>query len=384
MRVKLSDQLVLGAIDPMALRSYAMSQGWEFAEEYVMADRHIGDLYTIASSPDLAIILPASTQFGDYSSVVGRAIEAMSEAEDRDELQILKDIKVATSDVLRTRAPAGDESGAIAIGDGVGLFRNSHDLLLSAACAVGHRKRAYKLGKNAQASEYMKSVKLGQTEIGSFIVTLLSPVPASLEMTTQSGLWPEFDAEPFERQVTRVLAEALQHTQNAVQRVNSGAGIEEFEKGVSGGISANLCSAAAKLIQNGQGLDLSLTWSQSRKAPLPKASFSFVEEDGKILKEAARLLEAKAPRPDEDLTGFVSKLSRLEDQVPGNITLKAIVDNQLMSVAVTLDEEMYASATAAHTSRNTVTISGDLVREGQRWKLNNPRDLVVARDTKTD
>ncbi|MGR3761080.1 hypothetical protein ACUXV3_13275 [Roseobacteraceae bacterium NS-SX3] len=168
-----------------------------------------------------------------------------------------------------------------------------------------------------------------------------------MDSNLQPGLWPEFDAEPFERRVTRVLGAALETMQDAIASVNRGSGIEVFESAVDEGVSSNLCSAVSKLIESGRGLDLSLTWAQSRRTPQPRAKFSFVDEDSRILSEAARLLKDKAPRPDEDLTGFVTKLSRPEGPNPGKITLKAVVDEQLTSVSATLDDEMYAKATAA-------------------------------------
>lgn len=384
MKVRLQDREVLKAVDPVALRAYAVAQGWKFAEEYSLNGRSFGDIYLSEADENLEILLPNSSRFPDYAASVAQAISAMSEIELRDELQILKDIQVSGTDVLRVRAIGADESGSIDVEAGVSLFRSSHDLLLAAACAVGQKKRVYKAGKNSDATEYMKNVKFGQTEVGSFIVTLLSPVPPLMSGGQQEGLWPEFDQEPFERQVTRILGNAMEQVQKAVARVNSGYGIEEFEEAVELGVSANLCAATSKLIESGDGLDLSLTWAQSRKAPLPRSSFKFGLEDGRILNEAARLLKDKAPRPDEDLTGFVTKLSRSESRVPGTITIKAIVDDRMTSITTELPEDMYAEATVAHADRNTISISGDLVREGQRWKLNNPRDLTVLRDSSDD
>lgn len=380
MRVMLQDSDVLKSVDPVALRAYAVSQGWKFVEEYTLNDKSFGDIYSFGSDESAEILLPNSSRFADYAAAVAQVIDAMSEVERRDELQILKDIQVSGTDVLRVRATGADDSGAIDVDAGVGLFRSSYDLLLAAACAVGKKKRVYKAGKNAEAAKYMKSVKFGQTEIGSFVVTLLSPVPPLMSGDEQAGLWPEFDQEPFERQVTRVLGDAMEQVQKAVARVNSGHGIEEFERAVDLGVSANLCAATSKLIESGEGLDLSLTWARSRQTPQPRSSFKFGPDDGRILSEAARLLKDKAPRPDEDLTGFVTKLSRSEVQVPGTITIKAIIDEKLTSVTTDLSEEMYAKATAAHADRNTISISGDLVREGQRWKLNNPRDLSVLHE----
>lgn len=383
MKVRLIDADLLRSVEPIALRAYATSQGWDHMEDFVLDDVSLGGVYLRQDAPASELFIPNSSHFSDYAAAVARAIEALSRIEGRDELQILKDIQVAGADVLRVRAKTTDESGAIPIKRGVELFGSSHDLLLSAACAVDRKQRLYKAGSTASAVEYMQDVKFGQTEIGSFIVTLLSPVPPDLSKKTQLGLWPEFEEEPFQRKVTRVLDEAMHGMQSAVQQVNSGADIEVFEQVVVRGVSSNLCSAASKLIRSGDGLDLSLTWAQSRRTPTPRSKYVFSEDDGRILSEAARLLKDKSNRPDEDLVGFVTKLSRTEVQDSGKITLKALVDEKLMSVSVTLDNDMYATATKAHADRSTIQLNGDLQRDGQRWTLINPRDLSILHENES-
>lgn len=236
------------------------------------------------------------------------------------------------------------------------------------------------MGSVARANEYMGGVRLGQTEIGSYIVRLLSPVPPELRAQYQPTFWPELELEPFQRQVTRVLMDALDQVQNALRKVNQGEGVEAFEEAVPRGVSANLCTATAALIESGNGLDLSMTWAQTRRTPEPRQKYTFGKEDSRILREAAKVLKETAPRPDERLSGFVTKLARTVEQELGTATFKVLLDEKLASITTQLDQDLYTLASAANNDRSTIEISGDLVREGQRWRLTNPRNLQVIPD----
>ena len=41
---------------------------------------------------------------------------------------------------------------------------------------------------------------------------------------------------------------------------------------------------------------------------------------------------------------------------------------------------MYTTALEVHGSKAAISITGDLVRKGQRWWLDNPRDLLQLQD----
>ncbi len=69
---------------------------------------------------------------------------------------------------------------------------------------------------NKEASDYMQRVRLGQTEHGSFVVTLLAPVPPLLQIPLDPA-WTPLDDEPFDRRVTRRLMDALDACRAALE-----------------------------------------------------------------------------------------------------------------------------------------------------------------------
>ena len=107
---------------------------------------------------------------------------------------------------------------------------------------------------------------------------------------------------------------------------------------------------------------------------------AFTSSDAPVLQEAARILGDRQERYDERIEGYVSALARDQSDPDGRVTVKAVIDGALSSVKVDFSPPEYARITDAHNRRLSVSLEGDLFREGQRWRLMNPRDLTVVED----
>jgi hypothetical protein len=224
---------------------------------------------------------------------------------------------------------------------------------------------------------------LGQTEQGSFVVTLLAPIPPQLQ-ASQQGLFPSFEDEPFERQVTRRLAESLDALRGAVELAASGDGQGAFERAVADGVSANLCEAVAGLIAQSAGIDISVTWARTRPTLEAHRRIAFSTNDAEIVTEAARVFRARHPRPEVSLFGTVHTAKRRDEDVEGLVTLKAMVDEKPQSVRAVLDQSNYSIAVRAHDNKLPVIVKGDLERVGQRWQLTNAQVTNLSNDESED
>ena len=116
----------------------------------------------------------------DYARRVMNILETLSKVEQRDDRAILRDLSLASFDLVRVLMPEDSADGSVSVSSGVTAFQESQNLLLAAACSASRPQRVFRAGSHQEASEYMNSVRFGQTEMGSFVVTLLSPVPPRL------------------------------------------------------------------------------------------------------------------------------------------------------------------------------------------------------------
>jgi hypothetical protein len=379
MKAQILDSDALRAISPAALAAFARGEGWMKTDTY---GSH-ADVYSGQNRPE--IILPRTDRFADYASVVSRLLGAFAQVVDRDELATYRDLVGADHDVVRVRALSQDDNGSVSLDAGVTLIEKARDMLLAAACATRSPQSVYRAGANKEAIDYMRRVKLGQTEHGSFVITLLAPVPPSLQ-PIQMPLevsWVKLEEEPMERQVTRRLMMALEASRSAAELALSGVS-QAFEQAVSSGVSANLCEAVASLIEESNGLDVTLTWARTRPTPEPQRKIVFSQNDAEVLKEAARTFRLRQPKPDVTIYGTVHKLKRDQDEVEGVVTLKALVEDKVQSVRAVLDQTNYTIAVQAHDAKAPVVVKGDLERVGQRWQLTNAIVRPLPTDDESD
>jgi hypothetical protein len=375
-KAEILDADALRGISPGALAAFARGEGWIKTETY---GAH-ADVYTAPGKPE--IILPRTVRLGDYATVVSKLIGVFAALSDRDELATYRDLVGADRDVVRVRALGGEGDGAIALDAGVEIVTQARQMLLAAACAVHAPQALYRAGANREASDYMRRVKLGQTEQGSFVVTLLAPAPPLLQPRLDPT-WANLDDEPMERRVTRSLMTALEAARGAAELALSG-NAAAFQEAVMSGVSANLCEAVGGLIEQSNGLDISLTWAKTRPTPEVKRTVGFSKNDAEILKEAARVFRERQPKPDVKLVGTVLKLKRDLDDIEGLVTFKVVVDGKYQSVSAVLDQSNYSVAVRAHDAKAELIVNGDLERVGQRWQLTNAAVKEIQSDTGDD
>ena len=111
-----------------------------------------------------------------------------------------------------------------------------------------------------------------------------------------------------------------------------------------------------------------------------RATVKFQLPDALVLHEAARILSDRQERVDERIEGYVSALARDQSEPEGRATIKVVIDGALTSVKADFNSSDYSQIAKAHANRWSVSLEGDLRREGQRWHLSNPRDLTVMDD----
>ena len=373
MKTYLHDLDALCAVSPRALYAYLRSRGWQRIEPY----GDVGDIYSLLEGgPEL--LVPASSEFTDYTLRLSQILEILSSTEQRDSRAILRDLSVADADLIRIRVPETTPDGSMPIERGVALFQESRNLLLAAACSATRPQRVFRAGRIKDATLYLETVRMGQTEQGSFVVNFLSPAPP--ELNDQIDLFGNQPSQPFARRVTSTLASGLRAARQAVNLANRGHSVCAFEERVQEGVSANLCDALGNLLESEMEIDVSISWALTRKPPEDHAQAYFYRPDVDVLKEASRILKERQERPDERIDGYVTALSRGEAKRQGRVTIKAVIDDVMSSIRADFEPNDYSRIVQAHDNRQIVSLEGDLKRDGQRWVLLNPRDLAVIAD----
>ena len=368
MKVDIRDTHALRAVSPAALSAYARVAGWAKVDTY--GDH--SDIYAAGGLPE--IILPRTRSLGDYAHVVSQLVETFAKVAGMDEMSLYRDLVTADRDVIRVRVE-GQNDGAVRVRDGINLVSGARDMLLAAAYSLNDPQPVYRAGANKEASQYIRRVRLGQTEQGSFAIILQTPVipPQVQRYLPDPSIEPN---PPIDRQMTMRLDGALAASLKATERTTAGEA-DAFARAVAQGASANLCESLVKLIEPFPIVDVSLVWARTRPMSTARSVFRFISDDAPILREAARSFRNTEAQPNAQLFGFVQRLKRDEHETDGTVTLRAFIDGKVQSVIAVLNQIDYERAIQAHKEKSAVMTEGDLKQAGQRWHLLNPRIAEV-------
>ena len=365
MTVPMIDRKLLQAIDPADAVAYLESRGWH---RRAQVRRML--LWGQPGNGEQEVLLPLERRLVDFADRMHDLVLDLSEAEKRPPGSVLRDLLNARSDAIKIRVPSpGGPVGSIPLEDGVALVEGARDLLAAAASAVLEPQPRLPSRRPRKVREYLSSVRLGQTEQGSFVVSLVSPLGA-LPKAAAGGAQP---AEPFSRLVVRTLATALQHASRTAESVAANqASPEAFAAAVLDGVSANLCEALQRVSgRRRQGFTVGFGWAPA--LPVQDGAVSavhFSERALRILPEAEEFLRAMGARPEGgELRGRVVGLRRSGGRGPGRAIVQGRFNDEPLRASVELDEHAYDRAILAHREGLQVVAAGQLTRAGRSWVL---------------
>ncbi len=381
MNVIIRDREPFEQLNPAEVAAYLRSEGWKEVEH--KPDR-VSVWVDAADGESLEILLPLRRTLGDYVLRMAEAVGTLAAKENRSQLEVLADLQTAGSDVIRVRyrhATATD--GSISLDQGESLVENAREMMLAGACAAVQRRPYYAASKPEEARRFVRGLRMGQTERGSYVLTVFSKVDPSLKAGLKS-LFDDPDA-PFERRAVTQLATALAALRAATDMALTAPSADVFQKAVQAGVSANLCEAVVGM--NGTDalpadeLRISFTYARSRPADADAPREIAIPGDHvRLIAEAARLYRASAPPEETEIRGAVVQLKRDEPKgaASGPITVMAFIEGKPRRVQITLDEKSHLQAMQAYERGAEISCTGDLVKQGGAWVLQNPKGFTVT------
>ncbi|MCB9658465.1 MAG: hypothetical protein H6726_12525 [Sandaracinaceae bacterium] len=369
---------MLAAVEPRQAAAWLRANGWELVD--VLPDRAATWRKNAGAEGEYVVELPLSTSFRDYARRMREVLDTLVIATGKPAAWVLGEVRASTFDIIRLRSTGpGVGQGRVPVELGARLFGLTRDLVLAAACSAHDPRPVYRTRRPPEAMEFLRRVKLGPPEEGSFVVTVHAPVPPAL----QPMLFDEHGEVPFERRATLTLASATMAARAAAERAGQGGGAEGLLDGAALGISANLCDALAGFVDGDEttALDLQFAWAASRLVPAGTPTALHVGSDlSPILREGARLLRARGSTPDFELEGAVVRLDSDNLEAGGVVVIAGQVDGQPRKVHVPMDAADYRQAIRAHDEGRFLRCEGELGRQGRRFQIDRVRHVAVVVD----
>lgn len=385
MRVEIIDRDVFGSTKPLALNRYLVVNGWS---EVRRIDGELAILgKTNRQGKTQLVWMPFSDQYTDYVSMVARLIKTVAEVEDKSELELLDDLEtIAVGDLISVRSydPLDMHDHTLPLADGADLLTRARMMAWAAASSAMSKRPVHSRHPSFEVSQFVRSLRLAQTERGSYIVKIVAPIPEPQKQPEgQFSGMPE--AQPFARRAVIELVRGLNALhQAALDNKDRGKFFfNSFLSAVTSGVSANLCEAlisSGDEISSSRPIEVSVTWSYAvaQTNVLPSFPVKFDSTVMPFIRQAAREFRAKNPEIIT-LNGWVNILERdAQSGGAGLIRLYARIDGKMKAIRMGLDPETYDLAIDAHKNGSLVSVTGTLVVEnGVYYRLQNPTGFYV-------
>lgn len=371
MKSALFDRKTFEALKPEDLRTFLEARGFTV----VAKDSTRAEVWSNPSvAPDVDLLVPTTSSVRDYGLRLAEAFAALSKVLNQSALELVREASMTGADVIRLRRPSYNEADAtIRLRDGAALVAAALEVVGAAASSAVAPKAVLPSRRPNQAIDFMRRVELGQSERGSYVVSIISRVSPLLTPGAPGLL--ELMEQPFPQKVTLTLAQALESTAIATESASKDGDLSVFEALVERGLSANLCDSLGRMVEQSESsspVHIGLTWARS--LPLVQESpnsFTVSPSIVPILKDAASYLRSREPEQRVLLTGVVTDLHReLRDQ-EGEVSVTTVLAGSPRKLRVPLPGPDYQEAIRAHDERAAVMFRADIVKAGRQWRAEN-------------
>ena len=356
----------------MSLRAYLNSRGWK--DEGTWGERPVTIFTKDHDGRTWEILVPHRDTIGGYAENMAETVAVLATVEERSQLDVFYDLAAAGADVIWVRSTNGKARESLSLRQSAGMLNDAYKMLEAGARSAEKPRAIYRGKLSSDVAEYLDSVHPLPGYSQGYALTLHSPVPVKFDR--QEDLGDGFHA-PFSRLVTTKLAQGLQYTSAAIERVVADDTLEPFREAVDSGVSANLCDSVAELAKKGEGIAIDLTWADVRPSNVPDSHFQFSPASADILMEAAKSFRRREPSYDEQIVGQVVRLEKEPHEFDGKATIVSVWDGRLTRMNVEFEQSVYDIVISAFRDQTPVNLDGDVHPLNRGYELRNPRNLLV-------
>lgn len=362
------------SLEPHAVLRYLGAHGWTFAENYGR-----GQIWQFIP-PDstdtrpFQVLVPLDAALRDYPERMAELLDTLGTVEDRRPSEILRGLFMPSSDTQYLRLQPLGPPGTAPLLDVVPALIGLQELMLSAATsALSLQPQSVQPPvRPSPARNFVGGVRLGQTQVGSYIIAvqtaLPQPEPQQLSIFDTPSTSP---AEPFERKVSRTLYAGILSARDAAEHALKTNDLSLFERFAPTGLSANLCEALVKIGgKEGRDFDLRFNWSPDYPIGLKTHPLTFRRRSLQVLADGAKDLRARLGEHGVRVRGTVVRLHREASEGPGEVTISGYTlgdeYQRNRRYRMFLAAEPYSEANRAHDQGHEVQVLGDVEMSGNR------------------
>ncbi|MEV0110826.1 hypothetical protein AB0H42_31465 [Nocardia sp. NPDC050799] len=313
-----------------------------------------------------SVVIPVRKDIRDYRRRISEAISVIYSAQGKSAEDIVIQFLLPGSDEITNSKDEETIAGSILWESGEKQMLGLKEMLVAAAKSTESRESHFRNRRWKAASRYMSQVRMGQTRVGSYVVTALSPVGA-LPIDGRSGVY-ESNFGPTGRDVVNTLFSALsavpESSDQFIRHSNAGVFLEAVQDGVSlelvRGIKDNLGSSAS--------VETSVSWSPKSDDRFALDRVDFEPKHVMPLEVASVYLSRQEKSSTVTVVGRVVKLESADPEEEGIVTLQILEGSEAPHIRVHLGAE-YRKAVEIHGRSLLMVARGKQERPGRDYTL---------------
>lgn len=328
----------------------------------------------LAPNEEYAILIPISREFSDYYRVMHDSLSVIA-AYDNKTLNGLFNILInPSSDILKWRIADDNTSlGAISFNTMLDNIDNIKNILASTCIDIMNPSQYHKKVMVSDVQNQIASYKFGQTEIGSYILNLVSP----LGFYQYQLFDPSVEELPMNRRINMRMLKTINDIQQSVLENSS----QLDDNVASGSISVNFLTALTKIYDDNKDSDVSISAAWDINIPtIVDNPISNLTLYPRCIEKVVQTAEKYTPTQEQNVSktyyGKITNISgapEVDSREKLVIALAAIGDeNQKITVKVELDNSIYSHiVTEAFENGANVKVTGINTTTAKTTKLLN-------------
>lgn len=278
------------------------------------------------------VLVPTSVELADFSQRMREAVKDASVALNIVQSDLLYRLYAADFRVFKIRAHPNAEISSIPFDEGLGLLESSKSLIrASAIAALGKSFRRVTHGRApAIVDNYMDRVKIGQTDVGSYVFTLLLPHDEPILGDYQ-------DLEETD-QATKSVTSALHRGIETVAKMNESRRVPSEKLLEDIGLPSSFYKSLYDIVDWSDNVSLEIGEPSSLQSAGAVQSYGFGRSVLPLLEKTNERLDPQTRLKVTTLSGTITRLSEPRIRRMGSIDLRAKIDGRERTVRVPFGE----------------------------------------------
>ena len=341
------------------------------------------------ASEEEQVLLPLDPDRSDYVDLLERAQRIVLAHYGRAARNLLNTIRMSAEALLSTTQWSKEtflSPGVISWEEGESLYGSARAQLIASAKSSREKRRYHRNASAFLAKQFIDSTLMGQTDVGSFVITAYTPTQQRFHASKHSeefaGISPGEVEMVSGEEILTTFERALKAVRSVLDENKVAPRPEAFLETVEEGVSFEFARALGNFVSGGES-SVQITRQVSDPDESPTVEVTFRPTEAPIIARAADLLALDVEPQDVALVGEVTLLSREISGQDQLIRLNVESGADIRKARIRLSPDQYQVAMDAHRREASLRVSGRLEKEGNLYWLYNVRNVSLVENERS-